>query len=339
MRVKDKALLLVITLAVILLCIPAVYAKSQKKAQKTPPVSIRTVQKEAADGVKTFSTIQEAINSITDASASNRYIIKITPGAYNEAVTMKEYADIEGSGQDNTIITSSAPVTLSAANNTKIKNMKIINTAPDAGDNEEGTAVLFKGVTAKADSVSVESQGTASRSVIKITAFSNIELNNVSVRSENSSPDKDNKGIAVGGRAVISNLRAIVSGGSWATAVAVQHGGEIDMRNSSIESSDAAYTDAVDVCCRDSKVIIKGSKIIASNGIGETIGIYSPKGTIVTNSEIRARSNTGNITGARGLTIKNSIIEGRVLNSKLINCRDEKNKPISTSKPKKATKK
>lgn len=340
MKVKDKALLLLITIAVISHAVSA-YAADRKKAQKTPPVSIRTVQKESADGIKIFSTVQEAINSITEVSASNRYIIKIMPGTYNESVKMKEYADIEGSGQDNTIITSSATVTLTVANNTKIKNIKIINTAPDAGDNEEGTAVLFNGVTAKAEAVSVESQGTARRSVIKIMTSSDVELNNVSIRSENSSPDKDNKGIAVRGRAVISKLHAIITGGKWATAVAVEQGGEIDMRGSVLEASDARYTDAVDVCC-DNKVVIKGSKMIAAQGAGDTIGVYSnlsTKSIVVTNSEIRARFDAGNIVGAMGGTIKDSVVEGGFSESKLINCRDEKNKPISVLKPQKATKK
>ena len=54
-----------------------------------------------------FTSLGEALASITDNSFSNRYVIKIAPGVYPEtqAVELKDYVDIEGSGQDITTIT------------------------------------------------------------------------------------------------------------------------------------------------------------------------------------------------------------------------------------------
>lgn len=46
-----------------------------------------------------FTSVVDAINSITDASASNPYLVKIEPGVYTETVIrIYDYIDVEGSG-------------------------------------------------------------------------------------------------------------------------------------------------------------------------------------------------------------------------------------------------
>lgn len=51
-----------------------------------------------------YSTIQAAINSITDASPTNAYGIYIYPGNYNESITLTSYISLIGSGIQSTII-------------------------------------------------------------------------------------------------------------------------------------------------------------------------------------------------------------------------------------------
>src|SRR5690349_20096004 len=46
-----------------------------------------------------FSDIKAALNSITDNSPTNRYLVWVAPGIYVETVRMKEYVDIEGAGE------------------------------------------------------------------------------------------------------------------------------------------------------------------------------------------------------------------------------------------------
>jgi len=56
-----------------------------------------------------FTSPVDAMNAITDASATNPYLVKIMPGVYDvgsQSVQMKEYVDIEGSGQNTTKIFS-----------------------------------------------------------------------------------------------------------------------------------------------------------------------------------------------------------------------------------------
>jgi len=52
-----------------------------------------------------FTTIQAAINSITDASSTNRYLVWIAPGIYNERVTTKNYVDLRGANRESVVIT------------------------------------------------------------------------------------------------------------------------------------------------------------------------------------------------------------------------------------------
>jgi pectin methylesterase-like acyl-CoA thioesterase len=52
-----------------------------------------------------FSTITDALNSITNNSAANPYTIYVAPGVYTETVTMKPYVDIEGAGENASKIT------------------------------------------------------------------------------------------------------------------------------------------------------------------------------------------------------------------------------------------
>jgi hypothetical protein len=65
------------------------------------PSNVVWVAKSGGD----FTTISAALTAITDASASNSYLIHVAPGTYTETVTMKDFVDIEGSGEGNTKIT------------------------------------------------------------------------------------------------------------------------------------------------------------------------------------------------------------------------------------------
>ena len=58
-----------------------------------------------AKGGGDFVSIQAALDSITDASVANPYLVWVAPGVYTEQVTMKPYVVIEGAGDNLTTIT------------------------------------------------------------------------------------------------------------------------------------------------------------------------------------------------------------------------------------------
>ena len=60
----------------------------------------------ADDGTGDYTKLSTAFAAITDAAPSKPYVIKIAPGIYTETapVVLKNYVDVEGSGQDITTI-------------------------------------------------------------------------------------------------------------------------------------------------------------------------------------------------------------------------------------------
>ena len=65
---------------------------------------------------KTYSSITEGMNSITNASESNEYTMSVGSGTYNESVVMKSWVSLTGAGVGQTIINSSVPAVKAAAN-------------------------------------------------------------------------------------------------------------------------------------------------------------------------------------------------------------------------------
>jgi hypothetical protein len=83
-----------------------------------------------------FTTITDALNSITDNSVDNRYLIYVAPGVYMEQVTMKQYVDIEGAGEQATKITYTGSFyadsgTVVGVDHTEIRFLTVENTGVD----------------------------------------------------------------------------------------------------------------------------------------------------------------------------------------------------------------
>lgn len=93
-----------------------------------------TVAKQGGD----FSSIGAALASITTASASNPYLVRVGPGEFDERVTMKPFVDIEGSGTGMTLIQTTAQNDPSkgaviGASNAQLRNLTVKCLGPGAG--------------------------------------------------------------------------------------------------------------------------------------------------------------------------------------------------------------
>ena len=96
--------------------------------------NVVTVAKSGGD----FTSVVSALNSITDSSSSNRYLVRVMPGEYTESnlVTVKSYVHVRGSGPNATVITSSrssgtpsnGSATVDLLDNGRISNLTVRNT-------------------------------------------------------------------------------------------------------------------------------------------------------------------------------------------------------------------
>ncbi|HVG24918.1 MAG TPA: hypothetical protein VND45_12235, partial [Thermoanaerobaculia bacterium] len=90
-------------------------------------------------GGKTFSKINDALKSITDASRQKQYVVQAGPGTYEEVVTCKQWVFLAGAGVGHTTITAPATAkrddkgTVKAASNSAVQSMTILSTGKTAG--------------------------------------------------------------------------------------------------------------------------------------------------------------------------------------------------------------
>ena len=123
-----------------------------------------------------YNTIQAALDSITDAADSNRYLVWVAPGRYYERVTMKPHVDIEGAGEWNTVITYPGNAmmqfagTVIGANDAALRSLTVIST----GGGNYAVAILnnaaspeIRHVTAYADRAYLKNVGVLNQNLAR----------------------------------------------------------------------------------------------------------------------------------------------------------------------------
>jgi pectin methylesterase-like acyl-CoA thioesterase len=214
----------------------------------------------AKSGVK-FSSIQAALASIPDASPTNRYLVRVGPGVYTETVTMKEWVDIEGSGEDTTTISqvgnpSSSTGTVIGASNSGLRSLTVRNT----GGNSYSTAIYNSGVDA---AMSIEHvSATASGSSIASTAIYN----------NSSSPSMSNMTITASDIASINR-------GVYNTNASSPVMSNITISVSLGSPNEGVYNSS-------SSPIMRSMTIITSGGTGTNRGVYNLSSSSPTMSDI-----------------------------------------------------
>ena len=95
-----------------------------------------------------FTTIQSAIDAITNSSSSNRYLVLVYPGVYSEAITVnnKSYIDIVGiSGPEATKITQTATAVLTISGNSGNFRIQGLNFDVSADTRTGGSVIDLSG--------------------------------------------------------------------------------------------------------------------------------------------------------------------------------------------------
>ena len=101
-----------------------------------------------------FSTIQAAIDSIGSENSTNRWVVQVMPGWYDENVVLAPYIDLEGSGMYNTIIRPTQAVYgVNITGNSAVRNIGVIADATTStfavsieGDNYSVENCFIKGL-------------------------------------------------------------------------------------------------------------------------------------------------------------------------------------------------
>lgn len=313
------------------------------------PTNVRVVQKSNTDTTgRIYSNIQTAINSITTASATNPYVVKVMPGIYDlgtASLQMKEYVDLEGSGADSTVITSSnysvdgcTVGTVLMANNSTIRNAKVVNTPPLSGGGGMTAALVFNNVKAKAEGISVLTGSDTivpygdSIGVCTYGSAPDAFLNNVTIEGHINGMSQTNLVLVMSGSLTVTNSKMAGFGGIEGMSNLINEGGSapgnITINNCTIEGTNpGGYLRGI--YSGINKVTVSNSTITLNVGNGTAYGFGTGNDFTMVNARIVSDSPTLMYDHEGNAKISNSLLPGdkssliSQSNVKLINNYDE----------------
>ena len=258
-----------------------------------------------------YTKLSLALDSIIDADEDKPYVIKIAPGKYEETspVALKDYVDVEGSGQDTTTITcacggadnNGSTATVSAgAIHAEIRHLTVENTGP-AGSN--GSAVYTKDVA------------NESFSMLHVTATAEGKFVN-GVHNDSSSPSMNNvTAIAVGSSQshAVDNLGSSPSMNN-VTAIATSSGSGIGVYNSSLSSPSMNNVTAIatggyegfgvyNIAANSSTLSMNNVTATATATTGQAHGVFNHSSKVSMNNVTATATASGGYSN-RGVTIE-----------------------------------
>ena len=296
----------------------------------TKPVQTVHVHPVPGDAPASGTALLNALNGITNASATKRYVLKIEPGIYDVGTTMlvmKPYVDIEGSGQQATVIqglgnndtalstgvikgagsselrnlqiksTGSASLPLSIGiivkdgADTRIKDVTIVSSGPSTN---WGVRVLQTKPTIEDVTIDVQGGGE-SYGVSSVAEGADPIIERTKIRVTNAT---NGHGIIAIDFANLSSLRDLqinISGGStgYGIRVASSSGfGITNVTNSAISVQSTTATSYGVVYLAGTQLRVEQSQVRAS-GSGNSYGLWGSAGTAnVNHSEITGATST-----------------------------------------------
>ena len=201
--------------------------------------------------VENGTALLDALNSITDASSFKPYLIKIEPGIYDlrdNALYMKSYVDIEGSGQKTTTITSAHSGSLANATSATVVGFNV-------------SELRF---------LTVENRGGGSNSLAMYNSFAAPTLFKTTLKA---SGGTYNWGVYnANSAAPMSDVSIVVSGGNTAYGV-YNISSSPPLSRVSIQATSGSLANIGIVNGSSSSPVINDVSIIASGGTTETAGI------------------------------------------------------------------
>lgn len=238
-----------------------------------PLQNIVTVSPENGD----FSNPVAAMDSISDASSSNRYILVIGPGVYTlpEPLIMKSYVDVVGAGPNATVlqggfsaasVNSSDAAVISGASFAAISNLSITNTG-----GIESASVGLRNPQGRVSDLHIEvSGGNAQYGIYASGTSPSIENVSIEVRDGTSSQ----YGLHFSsGRSRISGVEIQMENGSNSSEGMYFNAGVYNIADAIIRVEDGFQQRGIFVNTGDA--VIGDSQILLSDASNRQEGIYA----------------------------------------------------------------
>ncbi|MBC7226208.1 MAG: hypothetical protein H5T61_03125 [Thermoflexales bacterium] len=237
-----------------------------------PPGNVIVVAKSNGD----FNSIQGAINSITDASAGNPYLIWVAPGWYNEAVKMNPYIHLQGAGQGVTVIQAAVPngAVLKLVSNTSVRDLSVSN----IGSGPTNYGISGQDVTGvEIANVFAEAGGLGTSNIaIYLTGDSEVVLENVTAEASKASNSNTGLSITLGPEVTLHGGAFTGMGGTYAYGIWVAGGSDTFLGAADVRAigQDASDTNAGLENGNYPTVLLQGGFFLGSGG-EYAYGIYN----------------------------------------------------------------
>lgn len=255
---------------------------TQFSAKESPDTKTVYVAKSGGE----FTSIQSALDSITDASASNPYVVKVGPGVFEERVALKGSVTVEGSGKDSTIIRSAGGATeaqaavVTLAYGTALRDVWVDNT----GGSQFAVAVMAPNnsyANVRDVLVTGATSGTATYALL-LDEYASVYAWDLEVNSS-STLSPTNSGIRLQGASAptlyLNRGQVSMSDGTNVRAVDIQSGAAL-INHSLLSTLNGANSSGLRLANATSAVV-RWTEIESRSGSTSSASIRSSGGTVV----------------------------------------------------------
>jgi len=210
-----------------------------------------------------FTSITEALTSITDNSDTNRYLIKVGPGTFLEQITMKPYVDIEGSGENQTIILYSGS-----------------NTPPST---DSSSATVIGAMNCEIRFLTIVSQPSGSMYALGVyNSEASTTLKYVTIRANGSQVNTGIYNMVTSVKPIVSGCNILTINGTQNTGI--QTSGNIQVHDTNISATIGIFIENGTVEVDHSRITASSQSVQMSNGLIQLIGT-SIKGPVDTGTQ------------------------------------------------------
>ncbi len=207
-----------------------------------------------------YTSVQAAIDSITDAAAATPYLVWVAPGVYSETVTAKPYVYLQGAGPGATVITSTA--------------------SSDAWPPTRATLVLTSDTSLSDLTVSNSGTGQYNIAMLATAGVTRALATDVTARVQGSGAD--NYAILLSGSGVgitLQQVTALAESASFANAGLYNNGATAKLHGGSFTGRAGTYAQGIYNLGVTTTLETENVTALGENGSNMNFGLYNSNGT------------------------------------------------------------